>query len=55
MVLTYRGFQTLTRKADYIQDRLTEQPFSSHLLLQLSYRVLELPWGIDLTKWTQAC
>lgn len=44
IVLTYRGFQTLTRKADYIQGRLTEQPFSqlspaasSQLLLPVSF------------------
>lgn len=29
IVLTYRGFQTLTRKADYTQGRPAGQPFSS--------------------------
>lgn len=40
VVLTYRGFQTLTRKADYMQGRPTEQPFSSQLSAAASSQLL---------------
>jgi len=54
ILLTYRGFQMLRRKADYMAGGAAL--LTALICCFISVTAAgELPWGTDLSKRTQAC